>query len=268
MTMTSQSLNTVFSLLALGAAGVALTLVSMAPPPPPTIDMDAIDALRVEQTWLRKELARLQEEMLKPPMVAEPAATPERQELPFRTAQLTEDLKAIASRLEKLEQKAQAAATRNASLPALAHLMQSQPRLTPEQRQQKLQELRTKAMDGTQMDTLRLVALSQLRSLGKGARCGEVARSMINLAQGTEDPKIRAGIWRHMHRAKDRQLIDPMIQALAHDTEGRVREEAAESLGFFLDVPRAKAALEHAMRNDAAKGVRREAERSMDGKNR
>jgi len=124
------------------------------------------------------------------------------------------------------------------------------------------------AMDGTEMDILRVVALQQLRNMGKGARSGDVVRSMIDLAQGTEDAKIRADVWRNMHRAADRQLIDPMIQALTHDTDANVREGAAESLGFFLDVPRAKAALEHAMRNDAARGVRREAERSLDGRNR
>ena len=216
---------------------------------------------------MRKELERLQEEVLKPPMV-EPATAPERQELPFRATQLSEQINTIAARLEKLEQKAQAAATRTAGLPALAHLMQPQPKLTPEQRRQKVAELRAEAMDGTEMDILRIFALQQLRSLGKGARSGDVARSMIDLAQGTEDPEIRAHVWRNMHRADDKQLIDPMIQALAHDTDARVREEAAESLGFFLDVARAKAALDHAMRSDAARGVRREAERSLDGRNR
>ncbi len=270
MTMTPELLPTTLSTLALGAAGVALALVSMAPPPPPpVIDSDAFEVLQTEQLLLRQELERLRAEILKPSMVAPEAATePQRQEQPFRANQLTQQIEVVAARVEKLEQKARAAATRAAAAPILAHLMQPQPRLTPEQRQQKVSELRATAMDGTEMDILRIVALQQLRSLGKGTRTGDVARSMIDLAQGTEDPKIRAHVWRNMHRADEKQLIDPMIQALAHDTDADVREEAAESLGFFLDVPRAKAALEHAMRNDAARGVRREAERSLEGKNR
>jgi HEAT repeat protein len=225
MTMTPQLLPTTLSVLALGAAGVALTLVSMVPPlPPPVIDSNAIA--------------------------------------------LTQQIEVVAARVEKLEQKAQAAATHTVGLPILANLMESQPGLTPEQHLEKVSQLRATAMNGTEMDILRIVALQQLRSLGKGARTGDVARSMIDLAQGTEDPKIRAHVWRSMHRADDKQLIDPMIQALAHDTDARVRQEAAESLGFFLGVPRAKAALDHAMHNDAARGVRREAERSLDGRNR
>ena len=271
MTMTPELLPTTLSALALAAAGVALTLVSMPPPPPPppVIDSDAFEALQAEQLRLREALERLRADTLKPAMVAPEAATePQRQELPFHASQLTQQIEVVAARVEKLEQNARAATTRTAAAPILAQLMQPQPRLTPEQRQQEISELRAEAMDGTEMDILRIFALQQLRSLGKGARSGDVARSMIDLAQGTEDPKIRADVWRNMHRAEDKQLIDPMIHALAHDTAAQVREEAAESLGFFLDVPRAKAALDHAMHNDAARGVRREAERSLDGRNR
>ncbi|MEE9127375.1 MAG: HEAT repeat domain-containing protein [Planctomycetota bacterium] len=269
MTMRLEAFPMLFSSLALGAAGVALTLAcTVPPPPPPTVDLDAFEALRAEQVRLGQELQKLNTEVAERSMqTPEPARQPARQELTAPTPQLTRQVEAIAARLEKLEKKTQATA-RTADLPILAHLMEPRPKLTPEQRQQKVSELRAEAMDGTQMDILRIVALQQLRSLGKGARTGDVAQSMIYLAQGTEDPEIRAHVWRNMHRADDKQLIDPMIQALSHDTDTRVREEAAESLGFFLDVPRAKAALEHAMRNDATRGVRREAERSLEGKNR
>ncbi|MHC4513305.1 MAG: HEAT repeat domain-containing protein [Planctomycetota bacterium] len=217
--MRPEILPLLFSAVVLCAVAAALLLACATQPPARAVDIDALDAVRAEQTRLRQELEQLRYEIAELPVPAYPSGEP-------------------------------------------------QPRLTREQRQQKLRELRAQAMDGTQLDILRVVALQQLRRLGKGARTGAVARSMIDLAQGTEDPKIRADVWRHMHRAADQQLIDPMIQALVHDTDASVREGAAESLGFFLDVPRAKAALEHAMRNDAARGVRREAECSLDGRNR
>ena len=115
MTMRLEAFPMLFSSLALGAAGVALTLAcTVPPPPPPTVDLDAFEALGAEQVRLGQELQKLSTEVAERSMTApEPARQPARQELTVSTTQLTQQVEAMAARLEKLEKtRATAARTR------------------------------------------------------------------------------------------------------------------------------------------------------------
>ena len=58
---------------------------------------------------------------------------------------------------------------------------------------------------------------------------------------------------------KDGVLIEPLVEALLTDEDEDVREEAADSLAFYLNDPRAMMALENAAANDVSMKVQRHA---------
>lgn len=129
------------------------------------------------------------------------------------------------------------------------------------------QKMRTTAMNAAQSEEQRLEALGALRGI-EGGRDANVVASMIHLAQTSKNGDTRADIWRQMSRAKDPQLIAPMLHALQTDTHAKAREEAAETLGDFNDRGDVRAALEHASKQDADAGVRRQAAESLNQERR
>ena len=106
-------------------------------------------------------------------------------------------------------------------------------------------------------------ALRYLRGVD-GGRSPSVVAAMIHLAQTSQDPEVRADVWRQMSQAKDKQLVAPMLQAVQSDSHPKVREEAAETLGDFLDEPGVRSILQHVAANDAEDDVRRQARRSLE----
>jgi len=60
-------------------------------------------------------------------------------------------------------------------------------------------------------------------------------------------------------------MLGPLLDALAHDTSTKAREEAAETLADFLPDARVEAALRDAMDSDPDRSVRRQAARSLTG---
>ena len=109
----------------------------------------------------------------------------------------------------------------------------------------------------------KLQALRGLRGRQDGA--GQDARiaivpEMLELARTTEDPMVRADVWRQMSGCTDPALRYPLLESAANDATSRVREEAVEALADFLPDPEVEAQLQHIMANDPDRGVRREAE--------
>ena len=82
----------------------------------------------------------------------------------------------------------------------------------------------------------------------------------------TQNSEIPADIIRQLHRAQLEELADPLIYYLRNDSSEEVREEAAETLGDFLDFPRVREALTQARNDDPAARVRRQAERTLEAK--
>ncbi|MCB9891633.1 MAG: HEAT repeat domain-containing protein [Planctomycetes bacterium] len=109
----------------------------------------------------------------------------------------------------------------------------------------------------------RMRALRHLRGI-EGGRSPSVVAAMIHLAQTSQDPEVRADVWRQMSRAKDKQLVAPMMQAVQSDAHPKVREEAAETLGDFLDEPGVRSILQHVSENDVEEDVRRQARSSLE----
>lgn len=94
---------------------------------------------------------------------------------------------------------------------------------------------------------------------GGAALSGEVAAAAIQLAARSEEPHVRAAIWQTMAGVGDAILVQPLILALTHDPEHRVRGAAAEALATHRDQHGVLEALEIAADNDADASVRKAA---------
>ncbi len=111
--------------------------------------------------------------------------------------------------------------------------------------------------------------ISALRTLrGNHLEDGTDARlpvlpSMIELARTSVDGDVRADVWRQLSGVTAPELVAPLLDALAHDTDAGAREEAAETLADYLPDPAIEAALRYAMEHDEARNVQRQAERSL-----
>ena len=120
------------------------------------------------------------------------------------------------------------------------------------------------AGDGAASDDTRLAALRQLRS-AKGID-RDVALSMIDLMDATSESRVRADVIRNLHRSRHDELKQPLIDYLLHDPDREVREEAAETLGDYMSDQSVVAALERARDHDSSDDVREQARETLDGK--
>ncbi len=118
------------------------------------------------------------------------------------------------------------------------------------------------ALDPSQGEENRVKALLVLRMSQPDGRTEEVVQSMLDLFSSSTRADLRADILRNLHRALPLRLKDPVLRALA-DPDGKVREEAAETLGPLKADPAVRAALEHAAKNDPESKVRRQAAASL-----
>ncbi len=88
--------------------------------------------------------------------------------------------------------------------------------------------------------------------------------TIVQLGLSSKDPAIRADVWRQADgRSTHPALAPALVQALQVDGEARVREEAAETLVKYLDVPGVREALTAASSGDADEKVRRQASRTL-----
>lgn len=96
------------------------------------------------------------------------------------------------------------------------------------------------------------------------ARNRDVVLSMIDLVETSEDPDVRADIYRQLSGVTEPDLKRPLLYSLANDSSAEVREEAAETLEDYLPDSEVLAALRYAADNDQSKDVREQARESME----
>ena len=118
--------------------------------------------------------------------------------------------------------------------------------------------------DGSESDENRLQTLRWLRSYGQpGARNSEVVLAMLALAEETDEPSLRADIFRQLDEVQDPALKEALLEALSNDGNSEVRHEAAESLGPFSEDKDVRAALRKAIEEDTNIDVQRHAAISL-----
>ena len=109
-----------------------------------------------------------------------------------------------------------------------------------------------------------LAAWRQLRNLDNAYDDATVA-VMVQVGLASKNPETRADVWRQADgRSKHPALAPALMQSLQSDGEARVRDEAAETLENYLDVPGVREALAAAMESDADESVRRQARHSLE----
>lgn len=94
-----------------------------------------------------------------------------------------------------------------------------------------------------------------------------VVASMVDIGLRSDDPKIRADVWRQADaRTQHDALVPALLQALRADAVAGVREEAAETLVEYRDRPAVAAAIDGLLANETNAGVRRYLERVKAGR--
>jgi hypothetical protein len=232
------------------AAGIVAAAVVLRPEPNMARLQRDFNNSREEIRGLRDELAKLSK-----PAPAPPAAAPETEALRLRLAALEAEVKKLR------EEKEAAAAAKSLAVVPLA------PAEPSARDPQEIARLQSVAADPSKLPYERVQALLGLRmsEIGgqPGGRSREVVAAMVQLLEASDDPKIRADICRHLHRAVPPEFKDPLMRRMQLDAEAKVREEAAETLGPLKGDPSVKAALEHAAQNDPDLKVRAQALQSL-----
>ena len=105
--------------------------------------------------------------------------------------------------------------------------------------------------------------LTALGIIEKGG--GDVSASvaaMLQLAQTTQDPAVRAKIFRALDDFKDPQLIQPFVTAL-QDPDPNVRLRALRGLRQFNGRPEVREWFQYVAKSDADPKVQKEAQRAL-----
>lgn len=119
-------------------------------------------------------------------------------------------------------------------------------------------EARRKVLDTTLPERERastLWSFSEYRSMSSGlARRpldSEVIAAAAHLATISADADIRESIWAVLRGTRDKQVVQPLLKALANDPVSDIRMQAAFSLRPFVDEPGVREALLRAAAEDA-----------------
>jgi hypothetical protein len=256
------------ALAALVLAVAALLLHALAGPRAESVrardvpDEAGVTALEERVAVLESALEELRRSTAASALV--PAAPPADREPMETDGEAAPDarLDELAGRLERLEQRLSTPEPDEAERAArfeLERLMGN--RMT-------VDEAAARARDLAATEEQRLQGLRALR--GQRLADGTDARllaldDMLELARTSQDGGVRADVWRNLSGVTDRRLLQPLLDALAHDTNVNAREEAAETLADFLPDRAAESALRHAAESDPDRGVREQARESLDG---
>lgn len=118
-------------------------------------------------------------------------------------------------------------------------------------------------LDPSRTDQERLAAWAWLRHQADGWNDGVVAM-MTQMGLSNASAAVRADVWRQADaRSTHPAMGQALLQALQIDQEATVREEAAETLENYLDLPGVREALVAARDRDTDAKVRRQAERTL-----
>ncbi len=228
------------ALFAAGFAVAALLFRSEAPGP------ESPDRGR-EVQGLKAEIARLRREAEARPAPA-PSPADETAALRRRIAELEAENTELKKRPE----------------PAVVGLT-----ITPEPREQVEADVARAAattLDPNRPAAERVKALQELRMHNRITV--DVAAAMLRLLDTSPAPDARADILRHLHRSLPPDFAASVARALQSDSDRKVREEAAETLGPLKEDPAVRAALEHASQNDPDLDVRAQALKSLSSSKR
>lgn len=259
----NQTITTVLSSVSLLLSGVCCVLLLRTEPVSVPVPVAAANpALEQRLEELQREIELMRER----PVPAAPASADSglesrREATAAHDARLAEIERQLAN-LTKVQQQLQTAAAARSTDQRLPN--------SPAEREAEQAVRREKSsqtfLSLSASENERLLALRELRGLGKGARGGAVADAAIRLVQSSSDPKIRADVWRQMSRANEEVLVPYLIQSLQFDADPEVREEAAETLGDYPTHGDAVAALRAASENDAEQRVRQQCKESLAGR--
>jgi hypothetical protein len=103
-------------------------------------------------------------------------------------------------------------------------------------------------------------AWTQLRRMDGEPWTDEVVLEMLRLGETSEDDRAREEVWIGADsRHRNDLLASPLMRALSGDRSANVREEAADALKRYLDMPGVRDALLYASTHDTSVEVRNEA---------
>jgi hypothetical protein len=245
--------------VALGALGVALAAILGK-------SDENLESNESDRAALEQRVGIL-EDMVHELRVAQPRTSPSEPERPndASTAAIEARLRALEKQMSIKPPPAPEPRPAVDSGAATAELVRKQREAEAKEKEDSGPEaLQKQAMDRSLAGYERLKALTQLRNI-KDGRSHDVVMSMLELYRESDDPKIRADIFRQLSKVAEPELRDTLIDALRSDQAPEVREEAAETLGTFRDDPSARDALEYAAENDANEKVRKQAKDALGG---
>jgi outer membrane murein-binding lipoprotein Lpp len=249
-------------LLFAGGIGVALPLAlllpgqggapSLSPAVVPARD-PRVDALAASVQELQRRVAALEAQLAAPRAAVPPAPD----DGPAR-----EQVAALERRLAALERPRAARPAMPQDVAAAAHGGVAQPPETKEDAARREAAQRT-ILDPKASVKDKLAAHEQLRRV-PDAYTPAMVQELLRIAAATDDGQERADVWRCFDgSSKLPALVQPLLRALASDPADIAREEAAETLGNYLDDPVVESALQWSAARDGAERVRAKAQRTL-----
>jgi len=258
------------SLFALVVAIGAVVLVLLREPVPAAIAHDAmanesgIDALDRRVAAVEGEIRKLADEIA----ALRESRSPERRAIPATASHdgpIEERLANLEKQLAKDRTELQELAPAGTAEPITGRKVGGR-RRAPD-----LDASIQVAKDNSAAESDRVESFRRLRGArladGTDARL-QALSEMIQLGEASDTARTRAEVWRQCSGLRDPSLVTPLLNALRHDRSARVREEAAETLGDYLDDPGVREALEFAAGNDESYDVRAKANASLARKKR
>lgn len=128
--------------------------------------------------------------------------------------------------------------------------------MTPE-REARLQQ---QAIDSQAGVRERLTAWHALE--GSGSDISGATAALAQLAQSSQDPAVRADIYKAFDKSKDPSVVLPLVNGL-QDQDPRVRKHAADAIANFANDPRIQEWLNFLATSDPDQKVRREASHAI-----
>jgi hypothetical protein len=115
-------------------------------------------------------------------------------------------------------------------------------------------------LDPNTPDRDKTSAWTKLRRMDGEPWTDEVVLEMLRVGETSEDDRAREEVWIGADsRHRNDLLASPLVRALSGDRSANVREEAADALKRYLDMPGVRDALLFASTHDASAEVRSEA---------
>jgi hypothetical protein len=230
-------------------AAMAIALIALLWPRHSTNSIeDEMKALRNDVNDLRGRLAKLEtaQSGTRGTSQPEPEASDE-----VTVRQVHEWVWGLEQRLVQLEQNVSAARLASGPTPALA----------PDVAQSRQVAINPQASSAD-----RVAALRALRAAN--ARTSDVVQAMLQLQASSDDPNIRADVFRQLSGVSDPVMKPHLINGVLKDADPKVREEAAETMAPFWSDPYVQAALKSAAQNDPDEKVRQQAKEILEKQGR